>query len=261
MKRLGAVLAALLMPLMSCVPSLPLGGIAPGRGEPIGRGVQVGTSLGVNPELMGTIPEVFSETGDLQNPIPTSDSRHTTAGAWDPLTLAVGFTDWFDVGWSRSRGLNGVVRMVGKEGWSWSLSPAWYYYSSDVEGRAWGHGERLKVVNYNLTTLLTGTLIRQSEVDLSASIKTYLGAGRNWHEAAMGRDERARSGTGTSWSGVLGVAGEIERENGPRRATRRVMRISVEGSATWIRQRDGRRDIVPGFRVFFSMGLHSLRPE
>lgn len=83
-----------------------------------------GASLGEFPEIAAALPRLEDGDGLEVNPLPTSSSPTTLAGALDPIGFSYGFNDRFDVGLSFSRGLYSFVQIAGDDTRTLSLSPA-----------------------------------------------------------------------------------------------------------------------------------------
>ncbi len=248
--------AGLAVCLAGCQASIPLGGIAPGRGHPIGRGAAAHLGIGKNVELVGTLPEVYEENGtELLNPIPNPDSLTTPAGSLD-AGLTVAFVDWFDVGISRSRGLHAMVRLLGGDHWAWSASPALYWYRADANGGLFGSQFTARASNRNITSLVSVSTAVQEELIVDA----WAGGGYSSFRSRLGRDDWARSSSGTARSVMFGVRAAGRRERyGRREPTVTELGLTMEVTATWLRQRNGRSDVVPILRVFFTLGSRSGR--
>lgn len=249
MQRISAfgcvlTLAAL---LLGCGYSLPLGGIAPGRGRPIGeRGMEIGMSFGNLPELGGTLPPVGAPGGDLVNPVPTGSDRRTGTRGTDLIGVTLGFTDDLDVGLNFSRGLFAVWRTVHREPWSLSFSPAVFWYN----GRSilgFSDEQAAHVRNLNLTGLLDVTVA--SKAPLAADL--YIGTGISRFRGRIRVDEDARSrGVGTVPTVLMGLnlehSSPINPEEWEKKTT---VGLGLEIVGAWIQQRTGQRDFVPVVRI------------
>ena len=235
-----------------CSYSLPLGGIAPGRGQPVGeRMLQAGVSRGTLPELAGTLPALFDASGTIVNPVPESGETRTGVRGLDLIGVTVGFTDAVDVGLNFSRGLHAFVRVLEGSAWSMSLSPAVFSYTSRNQFSP-GNEQVARVTNLNLTGLLSVDPWKGH----TFAPELYVGGGASrysgWIEA-----ERARSAHADVVPSVLAglnlVATRCPESCETSRRTTRSLGVEVVG--TWLQQRNGRRDFVPVMRAYLSMGL------
>jgi len=256
-ERLAAALLGLItIGLTGCSYSLPLGGIAVGRGRPAGQGVlQLGAAMASMPELWGTLPPLYE--GDttgvapylrLVNPVPHPDSLVASGFLLLPIGASLGISESVDLGFHSSRGLYSVIRIAHDSSWAVSASPAFFSYS----GGSLGTGKaRARVRNVNLTGLFSvdpwpgGRLLSEA----------YTGAGLSRFYGSI--DTGLESG---SHAGVVATLLAGLRLGGPAclRACEskhgRHFTVGGELQGTWITQRNGRRDFIPTLSVFLSIG-------
>lgn len=242
------------MGMTACTYSIPLGGVAVGRGRPLGQDrLLVGASLGPFPEVAGALPALEDERGNEINPVPTSASPATTAGGFDPIGFSYGVTDRVDVGLSFSRGLHSFLQLAGDDLWSVTLSPAVYRRTSD-DGGSGGFGTRSGgITNLNVSTLVSvfPPLLDYGRLEL------YGGAGLSRYSAWIRSQVGEVEGSATIPSVLAGVRTVRMREvrlrtgSGPYDLR---LSLGLEAVGTWMTQRDERQDFVPTLRLFVGIG-------
>ena len=238
--RQTVVLAILVAYLTGCSYALPMGGADVGRGRPLGSQVlQLGLSGGRLPDLSATIRDVGV------NPIPEGRARTTSNGGFDPIGVAVGISPSVDLGLNFSRGLYSVVRIAHGQRWSASVSPALYRYSSGQEDSG-GH-----VTNINVSGLVS----LDPWPDRSGVRDLYVGVGMNRYSARIDVGSTSASNSAVAPTILGGLRAGLprclfrcrDRDTG-------FLALGAEARGSWVRQRNDRRDFVPTFRIYFSLG-------
>ena len=254
MRRPNALMLVVLLSASACVHtiSLPLGGVTTGRGQPVGaRRVQFSSSLGTFPEVAGALPALSDSFGLEVNPIPALGRGAARAGGLDLLGLSYGFTDWFDVGLNFSRGLHGFLRIAGNETWALSASPSLFRYSAGAGDT--GSVEPRRGVVTNISLALLGS--HQVPVFEDRRIEIYGGGTLSRYSAWITTDAsrvEAQSIVPSLLGGVRTI--RLARAKVPTTSEHELLvGMSVESAWTWIRQRDGRRDLVPTLRAYFTL--------
>lgn len=258
MRRFGRTgfLACAVLASASCVHtiSLPLGGVTAGRGRPLGDGqVQFSSSIGTFAEVAGALPSLLDQDSLEVNPLPALGAGASRARGLDLLGLSYGLTDWFDVGLNFSRGLHGFLRVVGNETWTLSVSPSVFRYTGEAGGTEFFAPRRGVVTN------LSATVLGSYEAPLfeERRINVYGGGTLSRYSASISTDASRVERAAVAPSLLGGVRSlRLSQRRMPRssREGELILGLSVEGSWNWIRQRDGRLDLVPTLRAYFTLG-------
>lgn len=251
----ATLLVAVALAAQACVPSLPLGGAAPGRGRPLGRDAfHLGMSVGPMPEVVGTLPELVDSVGGLRNPIPEGTDLRTSARFFDLLGFAYGVTDRLDVGLNFSRGLHAFFRVAGDESWALTVSPALFRYTGDAGGGSYlGEGEPGRITNLNLTAL--GSLAGPTFLDRESEL--YGGAGWNRFHAWLGSERLRVERTATTATALAGLRVSRTASVRSRESSRFydvTSTLGVEILGSFMPQRDTRTDFVTTLRVYLTVG-------
>ena len=245
---LFAVLASACMHTIS----LPLGGVTSGRGRPLGaQRVQFSSSLGTFAEVAGALPTLADSFDVEVNPIPALGGGTSRAGGLDLLGLSYGFTDWLDVGLNFSRGLHGFVRVAGNGTWSLTASPSLYRYSTGAGDTYSIEARRGGVTNISLALLGSHYV----PVFDDRRIEIYGGGTLSRYSAWIATDA-ARVESQAVVPSLLGGVRllRLSRARLPRTSESELLvGLSIDGAWTWMRQRDGRRDLVPTLRAYFTL--------
>jgi hypothetical protein len=187
------------------------------------------------PDIVGTIPEVLDESGNVLNPVPSSSQAFAGAG-WLGLFgpgVSTGLTSWADVGLSFARGLDATARLLRLGPASLSVSPAYYRYTNDPDSgspEVWS-----RVTNLNATALVS----YRPELGPYIAIDAWGGPGISRYTVEI--KDQWRSFTTSVPSASAGLALETFRRDATLLTT---LRLSFTGTGTWLEQRDGRRDVV-----------------
>jgi hypothetical protein len=244
----------LLISVSACVHtiSLPLGGVTSGRGRPLGaHRVQFSSSLGTFAEVAGTLPALADSFGAEVNPVPALDRRTSRAGAIDLLGLGYGFTDWLDVGLNFSRGLHAFVRIAGNDTWSLNASPSLYRYSAEAGDTYSVEARRGGVTN--LSVALLGSYY--ATVFEDRMVEIYGGGTLSRYSAWIATDAQRVEADEVVPSLLGGIRSlRLGRARLPTASENELLiGMSVDGAWTWMRQRDGRNDLVPTLRAYFTL--------
>ncbi len=225
--------------------SLPLGGVAAGRGLPLGDGtLEVGSSLGLLTDAADVLPLLADSAGLEVNPRSEADPGGTLL--FSPLGFSYGATPWLDVGLDFSRGLNALLEVVGNERWAVSLSPSLYRHSTDGGGADGIAPRRGAVTSLGVSGLAAYTLELPGE-----RLVEVWGGGAIRRFSAWLETEGERVETREVAPSVL--VGIQSRPFGrrPARSTPGGVRtastgVSVEAGWTWLpRREDGSATAVP----------------
>jgi hypothetical protein len=254
MRRADALIFLLPLVASACVNtiSLPLGGVTSGRGRPLGaRRVQFSSSLGTFAEVAGALPALADSVGVEVNPIPALGRGASRAANLDLLGLSYGFTDWLDVGLNFSRGLHAFVRLAGNEMWSLSASPSLFRHSAEAGATFSVEARRGGLTNLSLALLGSYYVPvfddRRIEIYRGGTVSRYSA----WVATDASRVE-AQAAVPSLLGGVRLV--RLARGNVPNASEHEVLvGMSIDGAWTWMRQRDGRRDLVPTLRAYFTL--------
>lgn len=151
-----------------------------------------------------------------------------------------------------------MVRLLGGEQWAWSASPAIYWYRTEGHGGLFAAPYPARTLNRNLTSLISVSTPVQADL----TVDVWAGGGYSDFDTHLGSGDWARSGEGTARSAVLGVRAERRYDRDTRSEPRAMgLGLTMEVTAAWIRQRNGRTDAVPVLRVYFTLGSQSRRDE
>jgi hypothetical protein len=254
MRGTRALTFLVLLSASACVHtiSLPLGGVASGRGRPLGdERIQFSSSLGTFTEVAGALPALADSFGTEVNPVPALGRGTSRAGGLDLLGLSYGFTDWLDVGLNFSRGLHAFVRLVGNDRWALSASPSLFRHSAGA-GDAYGVEARRGIVT-NMSLALLGS--HHVPVFEDRRIEIYGGGTLSRYSAWIATDASRVEGRAVVPSLLGGVRTiRVGRASVPTAPEHEILvGMSIEGAWTWMRQRDGRRDLVPTLRAYFTL--------
>jgi hypothetical protein len=244
--RLVLIPLILCSTISGCSYTLPLGGISTAQARPSPRGsIQVGFSMGMFPDLSGSVPEIRSGES-LYNPI---DRAGTSEGGWGFFGLggAIGIRDWLDVGYNTSRGLYSTVRVLAMGPWAFSVTPAYYrFVRNDRQGDflrepfVW-----TRVENQNLSGLLA---FRE---DLGPfRIDFYAGGGYSSYTVTIREQWREFEAEAPTLLLGLMLDGRGDRRRGAR--------LALEAAGTRLTQRDGAREFVVTGRFQFAWSRRLL---
>lgn len=230
--------------------SLPLGGIATGRGHTLGSAaVQVSSSFGSFPEVGSTLAALTDSTGlDVG---PALDATTARSGRWDPVGLGYGVTDWLDVGLSFSRGLYGFVRLLGDDVWAFTLSPSIYRHSVEEGG-----SEGVPLRSGRITNAsLTGLGVYRTPILEDHLVEVYGGGTASHYRAWLATSDRRVERQDVVPGVIVGLRSLRRTRSRLGSGSRRKASIGLgmEGGWTWMRRRDGVRSRMPMFRVSFTL--------